>query len=123
MSSIFSQVVNFEYEIVIAEDCSTDRTKKIRQSLYEGHPKVRVIYTEENLGIRRNYIKVLPLLKGEYYTVLDPDDFWIGENKLQKQVDFMDVNPEFSAICHNTKLLHLDLTEEIMIKKSIDKLK
>ena len=119
MSSIFMQKINCDYEIVISEDYSTDGTKEIIQRKYACHPKVRVIYNEENLGIRRNYINILPQLKGEYYTVLDPDDYWIGEEKIQHQINFLDCNPEFAAVAHNTMLRNLDGSEQLMISEPL----
>lgn len=121
INSVLAQKVHFDYEIVIAEDCSTDNTKAIIQEKYAGIPNIKTIYNKENLGIRKNYISAISVLQGQYYTVLDPDDYWIGEHKLQQQVDWLDNHVDFVAVAHNTVLEHADGTEEIMIKDAPDK--
>jgi predicted O-linked N-acetylglucosamine transferase (SPINDLY family)/GT2 family glycosyltransferase len=101
IDSILMQEVDFEYEIVIGEDCSTDNTRQIVIDYQKRYPdKIRLLLPESNIGMLANFTDVYKACKGEYITVLEGDDYWIATSKLKKQVDFLDRNLSFS-ICFN----------------------
>lgn len=54
----------------------------------------------------KNYLKALSLATSKYIAVCDGDDYWIDNYKLQKQVDFLDNNPDFSMVFHNTRVIN-----------------
>lgn len=98
------QKTNFKYEILIHEDASTDNTAKIIKKYELQYPDIiKVIYQKENQysqGINVFEI-LLNKAKGKYLAFCEGDDYWIDCNKLQKQVDFLENNKNFSAIFHN----------------------
>jgi glycosyltransferase involved in cell wall biosynthesis len=95
------QECNFDFEIVIGEDCSTDRTREILLEYKRKFPnKIRLVFPEQNLGPAGNFINTFDKCKGKYVAFCEGDDFWIDVNKLQFQVDFLEENPEFSTCFH-----------------------
>ena len=106
LDSILTQHVNFDYEIVIGEDCSTDRTRSIVLDYQQRYPyRIRVLLPETNLGMMRNFMATYTACTGEYVAILEGDDFWTSPHKLQKQVDFLDNKPDFAICFHNSLIL------------------
>jgi glycosyltransferase involved in cell wall biosynthesis len=98
--SVLSQRVNFPYEIVIGEDCSTDRTREILVALQQQHPdRIRLLEHSHNLGMLPNFVATQQACRGKYVALLEGDDYWVDDTKLQQQVDFLEAHPECS-ICH-----------------------
>ena len=109
IESVLAQQTNFEYEILVGDDCSTDGAQAVILEYEKRFPdKVKAVLHPKNLGQNGlfNTIETLKLVKGEYVTVLDGDDYYININKLQKQADFLDANPSFTACFHNTKVVY-----------------
>lgn len=103
VNSVLAQETNFRIELVIADDCSSDRSVEIAESLQAENPdKVRVLRANQNMGLLSNDIRVFENMKSEYFCVLDPDDYWIDNNFLQKAIDFLDANKEFVCYSANT---------------------
>lgn len=103
LDSILNQKVNFKYEIVVGEDCSEDGTKEILLEYKEKYPDIFVLLlNEQNMGVSRNAYNVQQHCRGQYVTGCESDDFWVDENKMQMQVDFLDTHPEYSAVATNT---------------------
>jgi glycosyltransferase involved in cell wall biosynthesis len=106
LDSILSQQVNFDYEIVIGEDCSQDNTREIVLSYQKNNPnKVRVFLSDKPLNDgksgRLNFVRNLKSCRGEYVALLDGDDYWTSPYKLQRQADFLDNHPECSICFHS----------------------
>ncbi len=105
IDSVLMQEVNFEYEAVVGEDASTDRTREILVALQKAHPdKIRLLLHEkklEGLPGKLNVVKTLAACRGEYVAWLDGDDYWIDPHKLQKQVDFLESHRECTICFHN----------------------
>jgi len=107
VESALKQQTNFEYEIVIGEDCSTDRTRQILTELRDRHPdKIHLLLQEKNLGPNRNMVDVLKLCRGQYVAFLDGDDYWTCSHKLQRQVDFLDAHPQVAICAHRYRLMY-----------------
>jgi glycosyltransferase involved in cell wall biosynthesis len=105
LDSVLMQEVDFAYEIVIGEDCSTDGTRDIVLSYQRRHPdKIRLLLPDENLGMIRNFAQTYYACLGQYVAILEGDDFWTCADKLQKQVSFLDANPECSICFTTTKV-------------------
>jgi predicted O-linked N-acetylglucosamine transferase (SPINDLY family)/predicted SAM-dependent methyltransferase/glycosyltransferase involved in cell wall biosynthesis/predicted O-methyltransferase YrrM len=106
IDSILMQKVDFEYEIVIGEDYSTDNTRQIVLDYQKRYPdKIRLLLPDSNIGMLPNFMATYKACKGEYIAILEGDDYWIDPAKLKKQVDFLDKNLDF-VICF-AKTLHL----------------
>jgi len=113
LDSVLMQKTGFDYEIVIGEDCSSDNTRKIVVDYQNRFPgKFRLLLNEKNLGMHRNGAQVLDACTGEYISMLDGDDYWTSPDKLQKQVDFLDINPECSTCFHDALIVHEDGSKE-----------
>ena len=102
LNSILMQKVNFKYEIIIGEDCSPDNTREILLEYKKKYSDtIKLILHDENVGPAQNNNGVKRMATGKYYVGIEGDDFWIDENKLQKQFDFLESHPEYSAVGHN----------------------
>ncbi|MFN6487274.1 MULTISPECIES: glycosyltransferase [unclassified Nostoc] len=102
IESVLIQQVNFEYELVIGEDCSTDTTRQIAIDYQKRYPdKIRLLLPNNNLGMNQNLVNTFNACTGQYIAILEADDYWIYPDKLQKQVDFLDKRPEYAICFHN----------------------
>lgn len=103
MESILKQKVNFEYEIVIDDDCSPDNSREIIREYEKHYPNiVKPIYRNINVGGSKNMYGVLKKCTGKYIAILEGDDFWESDEKLQYQVDFMESHDEYIGMCCNS---------------------
>jgi glycosyltransferase involved in cell wall biosynthesis len=100
LESVVSQKTNFTFEVIIGEDCSTDGTRSILKEFEEKYPEVvKPVYHQKNVGASRNaYEFCFPRLSGKYVACIEGDDYWSDPYKLQKQVDFLENNADYS-IC------------------------
>ena len=94
IESFLMQKCDFEIELLIGNDASTDDTLKIAQSYSEKFSKkIRILHHDENIGLLKNYKSLIDIALGEYFAILESDDYWTSPYKLQNQVDFLDKNP------------------------------
>lgn len=95
LDSILCQQGDFELEVVIGEDCSTDNTWAICKE-YVGRYPEQVVLLENihNLGIMANFARVMKACTGDYVGICAGDDYWCDEQKLQKQLDYFVAHPE-----------------------------
>ena len=98
LDSILAQVVDFPYEIVVVDDCSTDSTRDILREYAQAHAHIRLHLNSENQGISRNNNLILSLCQGTYVAMLEGDDYWMDPKKLQRQVDFLNDNAEVGFV-------------------------
>ena len=99
IESALMQKTNFVVEIVVGNDCSSDGTKCILEDIQKQYPGLKVFNREQNLGLVRNTIDLFRyvIAKGyKYVAMLDGDDYWCDEEKLQRQVDLMEQYPKMS---------------------------
>ena len=117
LDSVLMQEVDFDYEVIIGEDDSSDNTRNIVKAYKEKYPnKIRlflndrknIIYIDGKPTGRWNFLNNLQNSRGQYIALLDGDDFWTSKHKLQKQVDFMEDHTECAICFHNALLLDND---------------
>jgi len=110
IESIVNQKTNFDYQLVIGEDCSTDTTREICEKYVELYSsKIKLLPSlKNNIGLIANYMRTIKECDGKYIAICDGDDYWIDEYKLQKQVDFLENNPDFSIVGTNLYKLYPD---------------
>ena len=106
IESIISQKTNFSYRLIIGEDCSTDNSRAIIAKYETTYPeKIFPVYHPKNLGAQANGSHMLSIAEAKYIAICEGDDYWIDEYKLQKQVDFLEANPDFSMCFTDVKIL------------------
>lgn len=108
MDSVLMQETNFDFEIIVGDDSSTDLTLDILNREYGGNSRVKIFSNYKNLGPFRNIKKILGKARGEYISLLDGDDFFTDPEKLQRQVDFLDSHHEFFMHCTGYQVLTED---------------
>lgn len=117
ISSILNQLVDFEYEIIIAEDCSTDKTKDVCLFNYANNQdKIKLILQNENIGLLQNYRNVLSECRGKYIAQCAGDDYWLDVNKLSKQLQLMETDSSFGMI-HSDYYVKRDSAVELVEHK------
>jgi glycosyltransferase involved in cell wall biosynthesis len=96
IESVLAQQVNFDIEILIGNDCSTDQTKDIIYK-YESARKglLRACHHPVNIGALKNEKFLFDKARGKYICFLEGDDFWTDNQKLQKQIDFLEANFDY----------------------------
>ncbi|WP_294318098.1 glycosyltransferase family 2 protein [uncultured Chryseobacterium sp.] len=109
--SALNQTTDFGYEIIVSDDNSKDNTVAVIENIIKTHPKGNIIklYKQpKNLTVNPNMLFVFSKCSGRYIAMLDGDDQWIDEKKLQKQLDFLEKNQDFSAVGTDSHIVYLD---------------
>jgi glycosyltransferase involved in cell wall biosynthesis len=107
IESVLAQKTDFEYEIVIGEDFSTDGTRAVIMDLRRRHPgKIAPILRDRNIGPMRNFVETIGACRGRYVAFLEGDDYWTSVDKLQRQVDFLESHPDRVLCCHRVEVLN-----------------
>lgn len=108
IEGVVLQKTNFDIEVVISNDCSTDRTDSIIRALIQEKKNIsfRYIYQNQNFGMMANFIFALKECKGKYIALCEGDDYWTDPLKLQKQVDFLEFNPKYTLCFTRFKLIN-----------------
>ena len=105
IESVVNQATSFFFELVIGEDCSTDKTREICEKYEEKYPEIiRLLPSEKNLGLKENFLRTFKECNGKYIAYLEGDDYWLSIDKLQKQVDILEADPLVSLVHTNCKL-------------------
>jgi glycosyltransferase involved in cell wall biosynthesis len=96
IESVLKQKTDFPIELVIGEDGSTDGTRAIVESYAQSYPEqIKIVTSAANVGALANNIRTTKACNGKYLAILEGDDYWHDESKLQKQVDFLEKNLEY----------------------------
>jgi len=107
IESALSQQINFNYEIVVGEDCSIDDTKNIVSYYAEKYPDIiKVVTADINVGMIENFKRTHNACRGKYISFLDGDDFWHNPLKLQKQVDFLELYAEYDMVHSDVNIIN-----------------
>lgn len=107
--SVLNQQFDGVIEMVIGEDCSTDDTRAIALAYQEKFPaRIKVLAHATNQGIMANLVSILTVCDGDYICLLDGDDYWTDNLKVQKQVNFLEQNPDFAICAHNLLVVRSD---------------
>lgn len=101
LESLVTQQTSFKFEIIVGEDCSTDNTRKIVQQYVEQYPDLVIpLFHENNVGAVENVKRVYKAARGKYIAHMDGDDMALP-NKLQRQFDTLEANPDCNICSHN----------------------
>ena len=106
------QRTSFSIEIIIHDDASTDGTTEIVKAYADQYPhRIIPIFQKENQwsqGKRPSPNYVLPKARGKYIALCEGDDYWTDPLKLQRQIDFLEANIDYSLCFHNAKVIYED---------------
>lgn len=103
IEGVFLQQTNFDVELIISNDSSPDNSDEVIRNLIENAPSninVNYIFHTQNIGMMPNFISALQNANGKYIAVCEGDDYWTDPLKLQKQIDFLQANPDYSISFH-----------------------
>lgn len=109
LEGFVTQKTTFPFEILVHEDASTDNTANLVKEYESKYPDLfRCVYQTENQFAKQNtLINILfPMSRGKYISLCEGDDYWTDPYKLQKQVDFLEANPDFSICFHKAKVIY-----------------
>lgn len=105
IEGVLMQKVDFEWELIIADDCSTDGTRDILLEYKSIYPDfIKLILQEKNIGAAKNWYDLISSPKSKYIAYFEGDDYWIDNLKLQKQVDFLEANEDYGLVHTNNKV-------------------
>lgn len=109
LEGFLMQKTNFNFEILVGEDCSTDNTRNIVQDYCLKYPgRIRMVTDEVNVGSIKNQVRIFDQAKGKYIAMCDGDDYWVDPLKLQKQFDFMESHEDSVICCHYSRVIDED---------------
>lgn len=108
IDAVLSQKTDFSWELIIADDFSTDGTREILLEYKQKYPEcITLILQEKNVGAAKNWIELITSPQSKYIAYFEGDDYWVDNHKLQKQVDFLEANEMFSLCFHNATFLDI----------------
>lgn len=117
LKGFLMQKTDFEYEILIHDDASTDGTTEVLLDYYKRYPdKIRLYLEEENqYGKGKKYTPMLlSESKGKYAAFCEGDDFWIYDGKLQAQYDLLENHPEI-VLCYHNAIIYTQNEDKIRL--------
>ena len=127
LESFVTQQTDFSFEVLVSDDASTDGTAAIIREYAEKYPDIVCPFLQEkNLysqGINLYDTLLFPAARGQYLAACEGDDCWTDPTKLQRQVDFLDAHPEYSACVHNTVAHYTDgsTPDRVLFEQSGDR--
>lgn len=112
------QKTNFRFEAIVHDDVSTDGSAAIIREYAEKYPDIiKPIYETENQYSKRDgslFNIMNAACRGKYIAMCEGDDYWIDPLKLQKQVDFLEMHPDYTLSCHRYKIYNEETKEMIL---------
>ena len=108
IESIYKQKTNFEFDVILRDDGSTDNTKEILEFLKNKYSNLIILDGSTNLGAFENIKLLYESSNSEYIAYLDGDDLFGDDDKLQIQVDFLDSNPDHVMCFTGCRYLYED---------------
>lgn len=104
LDGILQQKCGFDFDVIIGDDFSADNTREVIQRYSERFPgRIIPLLHSKNIGPYQNQHAVLEACKGQYIAICEGDDYWDDPEKLQKQVDFLDANPDYVISFHEVE--------------------
>ncbi|MGY5846888.1 glycosyltransferase family 2 protein [Salegentibacter sp. HM20] len=120
---VLMQKHDFEVEVVIVNDCSSDRTNEVIQNIINTDPRASIINYinhDRNIGIIPNFNFALKQCKGEYIAICEGDDYWTDPYKLQKQVDFLETHPSYFIHSGKAQVLNGNILVEEASNRALE---
>lgn len=118
LQSIVDQKTDFDFEVIVGEDCSTDCTRAIVEEFADRYPNVvKPIFHEKNIGGSQNYFSTHGAARGEFIAHVDGDDYCMP-GKLQKQKNFLEEHRECAMVFHS--MTHIEESEQEVNYEAIE---
>ncbi|MFA9189944.1 glycosyltransferase [Flavobacterium sp. FZUC8N2.13] len=119
IKGVLEQKVNFQVELIIANDCSPDKTAEEIDAILQTETipsNINIVNKEhkKNIGMMPNFIWALKQAKGKYIALCEGDDYWTEPTKLQRQVDFMEQHSNYIMCCHDRNVVNEN--DEVLIQ-------
>jgi len=109
LDTLLAQELSIPWQIVIADDYSTDGTREILKKYQTQYPNlIRLILQKKNIGAEQNWLELMSYPKSQYVLYTEGDDYLIDSKKLQRQVDFLDEHPDFGICFHPVNVIYDD---------------
>ncbi|MBQ3756262.1 MAG: glycosyltransferase [Oscillospiraceae bacterium] len=125
LDSFVAQKTDFPFEVLVNDDASTDHTAEILREYADRYPDIiRPFYQDENLYSRRMNVYDLvffPAARGKYIALCEGDDYWNDPEKLQRQTDWLDAHPDYSACVHNSIGKFSDQPDRVLFAQDGDR--
>ncbi len=100
IDGVLAQEANFPFELIIADDFSTDGTREVLLEYKRSFPdKIKLILQDRNVGPHKNWTDLILSPDSKYIAYFEGDDYWIDKKKLQKQVDILEGSPGTGMVC------------------------
>lgn len=116
IDSVLAQKVDFPIEVIVGDDHSKDATAEIIKKYEKEYPDLIFgIYHPrdyDEIPGRINNMTNLNACRGKYIAMLDGDDYWTDDKKLQKQVEFLEKHPEFHISFHDVRIVYEEVDEK-----------
>lgn len=113
IDSIYSQRTDFDFDVIVRDDFSNDGTAEILDKMKkEKHPDLIILEGSKNIGALRNLRRLIENCSAKYISHIDGDDLFFDESKLQRQINFLENNPDYSLHFTACKYLYDDGTGE-----------
>jgi glycosyltransferase involved in cell wall biosynthesis len=107
IESVLIQDAGFPFELIIGEDCSTDRTRAVVEGYAAAYPdRIRTILPKRNVGHGEIFRALMSAASGDFVAYLDGDDYWTSRSKLARQVEFLERQPRCVSCFHDVSLIY-----------------
>lgn len=107
LESLLAQACDFEYEVIVCNDTSTDGTASAIEKVKDDCPELLVMTNPVNLGLVATMARLLEAVSGDYIAYLDGDDLALP-GKLQALVDYLDAHPDCAIVYHEAEVFDSD---------------
>ena len=108
IQGVLMQETSFKFELVIGEDCSTDRTREICENYALRYPEIiRLLPSEKNLGMEKNSLRTIEeCFRSKYIAFCEGDDYWTSDNKLATQIAYLENNNSTVMCFHSVRVIN-----------------
>lgn len=110
IESALGQKTDFQFEVIVGDDCSTDRSSSIIDHIATLDGRIRILRHEKNIGATQNFLAVHNAARGQYVAYIDGDDYML-DGKLARQAAVLDADPSLALVGHRLRYVHEDGAE------------
>jgi glycosyltransferase involved in cell wall biosynthesis len=105
LESVVNQETDFEFEVIVSDDCSTDGTREVVKAFADKYLNIIPVLRKANIGGSKNFVDTHNMARGEFVCHLDGDDYWLP-GKLQKQFSYLEKELSCTAVWHKMNLFN-----------------